>query len=191
MTTVVAQSNDASKGFLMPAVVIDGDTLYVDYLETIYFNEPIGTDRKAYLDRLRYNIFKVFPYAILASNVLKKMDHDLGTNPSKRDRRKYINTLDIELNSKFKDELKNLSETQGKILVKLVNRQTGRKVYDIIKELKGGVNARFYQTAFSFIDNDLKTQYDPFGVDKDIEMIVKEIEAGNYFKHQPINSRIK
>lgn len=182
-----AQQSPQDKHEWLPAIIIGGDTMYVETMPTVYFGEPMSYDRQNYLHKLRYNIVKVYPYAILAQNVLNKMDQDIGINPSKRERKKYINSLDIELNSKFKDELKDLSTTQGRILVKLVNRQTGRRVYDIIKELQGGTNARFYQTALSFVDNDLKTQYDPFGVDKDIEMIVRELEAGDYFQHQKIS----
>lgn len=173
-------------GIWLPAIIYEGDTLAYDYLDPVYKSELLDPSRKHYIDRLRYNVFKVYPYAILAAGVLKKMDQDLGHNPSKRERKKYLETLDLDLNNKFKDELKDLSVTQGKILVKLVNRQTGRNCYDIIKELKGGANARFYQTAFKFVDNDLKTQYDPFGEDKDIEMIVREIETNNYIKPQTI-----
>jgi hypothetical protein len=189
--TLYAHAQDEKKGILVPAIIIDGDTMYIDQLETVYFNETGDGSRKKEIDRLRYNVYKVFPYAVLASNVLKKMDQDLGSNASRKERKKYINKLDIELNAQFKEELKNLSVTQGKILVKLINRQTGRSAYEVIKDLKGGMNARFYQTAFSFIDNNLKANYDPFGEDRDIEMIVKEIEAGNYFKNQTINTRVK
>jgi hypothetical protein len=189
-TRVVAQSEDPPPGKIrVAAIIIDGDTMPVEYLDPIYKTEYIDGSRKQYLDRLRYNIYKVYPYVILAQNVLKKMDQDLGQHPSRRARKKYLDNLDIELNSKFKDELKDLSVNQGKILVKLINRQTGKNVYDIIKELKGGVNARAYQTAFKFVDNNLKAQYDPFGEDKDIELIVREIEAGNYFKPQTIRKK--
>lgn len=181
-----AQPDKVSSGIEVPAIIINGDTMPLEIMPTVYFEDLLSGDRKQYLDRLRANIYKVYGYSILAENVIKKMNHDLGSNPTKRERKKYINNLDIELNSKFKEELKNLTQNQGKILVKLINRQTGRSAYELIKELKGGANARMYQTAFSFIDNDLKTQYDPFGKDRDIEMIVQEIEASGYFQHQKI-----
>lgn len=184
---VMAQPAGSSGKIRVGAIIVEGDTIPMDYLPAVYMSDVLDPNRKQYLDRLRYNIFKVYPYVILASNVLKKMDQDLGSNPKRKERKKYLNNLDVELNAKFKDELKALTVTQGKILVKLINRQTGKNCYDIIKELQGGVNARMYQTAFKFINNDLKTQYDPFGEDKDIEMIVREIEAGNYFKHQSVN----
>lgn len=140
--------------------------------------------RKAELARLRYNVFKVYPYAVTAAYILDKVEKETAIRTKKRDRKQYLKSVEKEMNARFKDELKNLSMNQGKILVKLINRQTGRDCYSVIKEVKGGLNARIYQTAAFFFDNDLKKQYDPFGTDKDIEMIVKEIEAKNYYQYQ-------
>jgi len=140
--------------------------------------------RKAELARLRYNVFKVYPYAVTAAFVLDKVEKETAIRTKRRDRKQYLKSVEAEMNAKFKDELKNLSMTQGQILVKLINRQTGRDCYSVIKEIKGGLNARIYQTAAYFFDNNLKKQYDPYGVDKDIEMIVQEIESKNYYQYQ-------
>lgn len=165
-------------------IIIGADTLPMFYLEATNINEFLGNaSRKKELDILRYRVYRVYPYAVLASNVLKQMDQELGINPSRKEKKKYIDNLDLELNSKFKNELKNLSEEEGRILVRLINRQTGRRTYDIIKELKGGLNARMYQTAFSMISNDLKSTYDPYGKDKDVEMIVQELESRKYSQY--------
>ena len=165
-------------------VVVEGDTIPMFFLEATNIYEFLGNaSRKKELDILRYRVYRVYPYAILASNVLKQMDQELGINPSRKQKKKYIDNLDVELNSKFKNELKNLSEEEGRILVRLINRQTGRRTYDIIKELKGGLNARMYQTAFSMISNDLKSTYDPYGKDKDVEMIVQELESRKYSQY--------
>jgi hypothetical protein len=140
--------------------------------------------RRDELRRLRYNVYKVYPYAITAAFVLNKVDKEMSVRTKKKDRKQYLKQVEKEMNAKFKDELKNLSMTQGQILVKLINRQTGRDCYSVIKEIKGGLNARIYQTAAFFFDNDLKAQYDPYNKDKDIEMIVQEIEAKNYYQYQ-------
>jgi len=139
--------------------------------------------------RLRYNVYKVYPYAITAAFVLDKVDKETAVRTKKKDRKAYLKQVEKEMNTRFKDELKNLSVTQGQILVKLINRQTGRDCYSVIKEIKGGINARIYQTAAFFFDNDLKAQYDPYGKDKDIEMIVQEIEAKNYYQYQLAQQR--
>jgi hypothetical protein len=134
--------------------------------------------------RLRYNVYKVYPYAVTAAFVLNKVDKETAIRTKRRDRKQYLKRVEQEMNSKFKDELKNLSMTQGQILVKLINRQTGRDCYSVIKEIKGGLNARIYQTAAFFFDNNLKAQYDPYNKDKDIETIVQEIESKNYYQYQ-------
>lgn len=159
------------------AVIIGGDTLPYWLLPSVEYGQFIGTAaRRKEIDRLRAKVYKVYPYAIQAKQVLNKIDYDLGENAKRRDRKKYLAALDAELNKKYKDELKEFSTSEGQILVKLINRETGRDVYSLIKELKGGFNARMYQTAFKFFDNNLKTQYDPFGADKDIELIVQDLE---------------
>jgi len=156
--------------------------LFIDEVEiTGPYTDPKRRDE---LRRLRYNVYKVYPYAVTAAFVLDKVDKEVAVRTKKRDRKQYLKQVEKEMNSRFKDELKNLSMTQGKILVKLINRQTGRDCYSVIKEIKGGLNARIYQTAAFFFDNDLKAQYDPYGKDKDIEMIVQEIESKNYYQYQ-------
>ncbi len=116
--------------------------------------------------------------------MLNSVDKEMAIRTKKKDRKAYLKQVEKEMNGKFKNELKDLSMTQGQILVKLINRETGRDCYSVIKELKGGLNARIYQTAAFFFNNDLKRQYDPYNKDKDIEMIVQEIESKNYHKYQ-------
>ncbi|WP_118974488.1 DUF4294 domain-containing protein [Taibaiella koreensis] len=156
--------------------------LFIDEVEiTSTFTDP---KRREEIRRLRYNVYKVYPYAVTAAFVLNKVDKEVAVRTKRKDRKQYLKTVEKEMSSRFKDELKNLSMTQGQILVKLINRQTGRDCYSVIKEIKGGLNARIYQTAAFFFDNDLKAQYDPYGKDKDIEMIVQEIESKNYYQYQ-------
>ena len=70
------------------------------------------------------------------------------------------------------------------LLVKLINRQTGRNCFSIIKEVKGGFNAVVYQSVAVLFNNNLRREYDPTGNDRDMEMIVRELEAINYYKYQ-------
>jgi len=87
----------------------------------------------------------------------------------------YINSREKELKKEFADPLMNLSVYQGKILMKLINRETGNNCYDILKEFKGGFSARFWQTVAFFFGSNLKQPYDPKGEDAEIERIVKEV----------------
>jgi hypothetical protein len=189
--------------FLMPLLSLEGnaqgknDTILLGAVQIgadIYpmFFGPEVEIITSYLDpkkrdemrRLRYNVYKVYPYAVTAAFVLDKVDKETSIRTKKKDRKAYLKQVESEMNDKFKDQLKNLSMTQGQILVKLINRQTGRDCYSVIKEIKGGLNARIYQTAAFFFDNNLKAQYDPYGKDRDIEMIVQEIESKNYYQRR-------
>jgi|SRR5690606_9407916 len=148
------------------------------------FGQYMDPKRREQIRRLRYNVFKVYPYAVTAAYVLEQVDKETTAIQRKRDRKAYLKKVEKEMNAKFKDELKDLSISQGQILVKLINRETGRDCYSVIKDLKGGFNARIYQTAAQLFNNSLKNQYDPYGEDKDIEMIVQEIESKNYYRYQ-------
>lgn len=183
--TMAQDKPGANDTILLSGVVVNEETYGMIFIDEV---EVPGTllnpQRRAELARLRYNVYKVYPYAVTASFVLNSVDKEMAIRTKRRDRKEYLKQVEKEMNGKFKNELKDLSMTQGQILVKLINRQTGRDCYSLIKELKGGLNARIYQTAAFFFNNDLKRQYDPFNKDKDIEMIVQEIEAKNYHQYQ-------
>ena len=167
-------------------LVVGPDTfpmVWIDVVD-IYGKSRMDPRRKAELDKLRYNVYKVYPYAVTAAYVLQDVDKELAKKSSKRERKAYLKEKEKQLSSRFKGELKDLTMTQGQILVKLINRETGKDCYSVIKEMKGGFNARIYQTVAFFFNNDLKRQYDPYNRDRDIELIVQEIEAKNYFRYQ-------
>ena len=92
------------------------------------------------------------------------------------DRKKCIQSKEKELKKEFTDPLTNLSIYQGKVLMKLINRETGNNCYEIIKEYKGGFTARFYQTVAFFFSSNLKQPYDKNGEDVEMEKIVQEVE---------------
>jgi hypothetical protein len=102
----------------------------------------------------------------------------------KKKRRQYLNTVESKLNKRFKGELENLTITQGQILVKLINRQTGKNCYHIIRELKGGFSAVIWQSVAVLFSNSLKREYDPYERDKDVEAIVAELEANYYYQYK-------
>lgn len=169
---------------LMGGIVFGKDTFPLGYIPIVFITAKIDPARRAYLDNLRYNVAKVYPYAVAASYVIKQVDQELDAKQSRHDRKAYIKATQKALDAQFKGELKNLTITQGQILVKLINRETGKNCYDVIKELRGGLNARIFQTMAFFFNNNLKAQYDPYGKDRDIEMIVQEIEDKSYYQTQ-------
>lgn len=168
----------------MGGYVVGNDTFPYGYIPPVFIEARLSPDEQAYWNKLRYNVAKVYPYAVTAAHVIQKVDDELLIKNKKKDQKAYIKQTQKMLNDEFKDELKNLTITQGKILVKLINRQTGRNTYSIIKNMRGGLNARFFQTAAFFFDNDLKAQYDPYGEDKDIETIVTLLEDKQIYQYQ-------
>jgi hypothetical protein len=134
--------------------------------------------------RLRNAVYITYPYARIAGNTINDINAQLVNVKDKKDRKAYIKSREKELKNQFSDPLSNLSVYQGKILMKLINRQTGNNCYEIIKEYKGGLNARFYQTVAFFVGGNLKQKWDLTDKDdRQIENIVKEID-GSWYNNQ-------
>ncbi|MBL7684371.1 MAG: DUF4294 domain-containing protein [Flavipsychrobacter sp.] len=173
---------------LLGGIVVGADTFAMVYLDdfekTGKLPRHLARKRAAY-DRLRYNIYKVYPYAIIAAEVLKDVDVNLDKYQNdKKKRKEYLKTIEKELNKRFKGELEELTITQGQLLVKLINRQTGKNCYSIIRELKGGFSAVVWQSVALIFSNNLKREYDPYDRDKEIEAIVADLEANYYYKYK-------
>ncbi len=132
--------------------------------------------------RLRNAVYVTYPYARIAGTTINDITAHTNKMESKKDRKTYIKSREKELKKEFSDPLSNLSVYQGKILMKLINRQTGNNCYEIIKEYKGGLNARFYQTVAFFVGGNLKQEWNltENKLDRQIESIVKEIDGSWY-----------
>jgi len=135
-------------------------------------------------NKLRSDVYQVYPYALAAATIFKDVNTALEKIPDRRDRKKYLKSVDKQLDHLFKEPLKNLSIDQGHILIKLINRQTGTNCYRIIKELKGGFNAVVWQSVGLVFNNNLNRDYDPFDRDKEVEGIVRDLEASNNYRYQ-------
>jgi hypothetical protein len=136
--------------------------------------------------RLRNAVYVTYPYARTAGFLMNDINSKIGTMPSKKDKKKYIKSREKELKDQFGDPLSKLSVYQGKVLMKLINRQTGNNCYEIVKEYRGGVTARLYQTVAFFFGSSLKQDWDTNDkVDRQIENFVKEIDGGWYNAVRP------
>jgi hypothetical protein len=162
--------------------VINGDTLEIlELYPVVIFPERKNSgwyDTKRY-DKLVYNVRKVYPFAKLAGEKLRYYKQILDTIPSEKGRKRFIKQAQKELESQFGDQLKELTFSQGKILIKLIYRETGNSTFDIVKELRGGFQAFIYQTMARIFGYNLKSGYDPEGEDQVIEQIVRTIESEN------------
>ena len=132
-------------------------------------------------NRLRNAVYVTYPYARTAGFLMNDINKSLVFYKTKKERKTYIKTREKELKDQFADPLSNLSVYQGKVLMKLINRQTGNNCYEIVKEYRGGVTARFYQTVAFFFGSSLKQEWNLTDkVDRQIENFVQEIDATWY-----------
>ena len=121
---------------------------------------------------------KVLPYAKEAAILLKKYEMEVSPDARGRDRRIYVRRAEDELMKKYGPTLRNMSISDGRVLIKLIDRETQKVSYDLIHDLKGGVTAVFWQGVARIFGNNLKTRYDPLGEDRQIEQIIHYIDMG-------------
>jgi hypothetical protein len=168
--------NDTIQTF---AVVYEGDTIEAKTLQDLLlkarYNEA-QMSAKAKWTRLRNAIYVTYPYAKRAGWVINGLNAQLAHVTDKEARRKIILSQEKALKKEFTDPLKKLSVYQGKVLMKLINRETGNTCYELIKEYKGGFTAGFYQSVAFVFGSSLKQPYNKDGDDKEIEKIVQEVE---------------
>ena len=128
----------------------------------------------------------MYPYAKLASDRLVELNSRLGELQSKRKRRRYTREVQKFIEQEFSEELKKLTRTEGQILVKLIYRQTGITAFDLVKELRNGWRAFWYNTTASFFDISLKEEYHPDLVHEDylIEDILQRAFAARHLERQ-------
>ena len=158
------------------AVVFEGDTIEARVLPGVYVYS-YNPGAKAKWTRLRNAVYVTYPYARKAAIVFNDINHHISGISDQVAIKKYINSREKELKKEFTDPLTNLSVYQGKILMKLINREThGHNSYNIVKELKNGFTARFWQTVAFFFGSNLKQSYDATGEDAEIERFVKEVQ---------------
>ncbi|WP_410504035.1 DUF4294 domain-containing protein [Galbibacter sp. BG1] len=155
-----------------PYYFFEGDSIprSMIELEPVVVFQPLRF--ASYKDKVRYYILKrktikVYPYAKLASERLTELNERLESIESKSKRRQYTRIIQRYIEEEFSAELKKLTRTEGQILVKLIHRQTGETAFDLVKELRSGWRAFWYNTTASMFDIDLKIEYQPQEVQED------------------------
>jgi hypothetical protein len=166
---------------IVPAIIYDGESLPYKEMDMVWVSN-LPPDKLAKVieewSRLRNAVYVTYPYARIAGATINDINAKLSTVTSHRARKDYIKTREKQLRSDFTEPMENLSVYQGRILMKLINRQTGNNCYDIIKEYRNGVTARVYQTVAFFFGSSLKQDWDLRNYnDRQIENIVKEIDG--------------
>lgn len=178
-THVRAQSRyGPNDTLLVPYIVYGGDTMTYREMEMVFvFGQMSEAQKEAYRKwtRLRNAVYVTYPYAKKASFVFNDINRDLASIQDRKKRSAYIRTREAELKKEFTTPLTNLSVYQGKILMKIINRETHNTCYEIIREFKGGFTAQFWQTVAWVFGSSLRQNYNPIGEDADLELIVKEV----------------
>ena len=157
----------------------NGDTIPCSWLDDVYVTGKLrGIYKKKYAEwtRLRNAVYVTYPYAITASKVMNDINAQLVNVTDKKKRKEIIMSREKELKKEFADKLTQLSVYQGKVLMKLIYRQTGNNCYEIIEDYKGKFNAGFWQTVALIFGSNLRQNYDPSGDDHDMEIIVQDVE---------------
>jgi len=153
----------------------------IELAEIVVSTEKLEEDEKKKLLLLQSRVYRVYPYAKLASERLTSLNKGMERLSSNKEKKKYFKIVEDYLTNSFEARLKKLSRSQGRILVKLIHRQTGSTTYTLIKNLKSGWKAFWSNTAASIFDIDLKSEYEPYESNEDylIENILsKGFESG-------------
>jgi len=157
-------------------ILSNGDTIFSDDLNEILVFDFNNDDEKRYYILLKRKVKKVFPYALKAKEILSEIEDSSLQIKRKRKRRKFIRKKVNQIKKNYEESLKKLTMSEGRILVKLIYRETSLTTYNIVKSYRGRFNAFFWQTMAKLWNNDLKTIYDPSAVREDylIENIINE-----------------
>lgn len=161
-------------------VTPEGDTIpYGGYLPSVEVWGHMSKKWRNYWadwTRLRNAVYVTFPYAKRASVIMNEINAKLVNVSDRKQRKAIIKSREKELKKEFTDKLTNLSVYQGKVLMKLIYRETGNNCYEIIDEYKGFISAAFWQTVAVLFGSNLKQHYDASGKDVDMEKIVRDVE---------------
>ncbi|TDY11272.1 uncharacterized protein DUF4294 [Meridianimaribacter flavus] len=174
-------------------IIIEGDSVprtTIDLDEVILLNKlkfDSSEDRKRYLILKRKTI-KVYPYAKLAAERLETLNERLATLDSKRERRQYAKIIQRYIEEEFSAELKKLTRTEGQILIKLIHRQTGKTTFELIKDLRSGWRAFWFQNTAKLFDISLKKEFDPLNVKEDYlieDILERAFQNGLLVRQKP------
>ncbi len=164
-------------------IIIEGDSVprvSIDLDEVMLLHKLKFDSRK---DRIRYLILrrktiKVYPYAKMAAERLDSMNARMATLTKTREKKRYTKRVQKYIEGEFSEELKKLTRTEGQILVKLIHRQTGKTAFNLIKELRSGWRAFWYNTTASMFDISLKREYNPLNEKEDY--LIEDVLQRNF-----------
>jgi hypothetical protein len=177
------QKNDtlSGKSYLIQKVDRNGQVLpEVEIKEVTIYAHPQFARKKDFrkYERLVYNLKKVYPYAVIVRKRLSTVDAEMANMATEKERREYLKKVEKDVFANYEGDIREMTITQGRLLIKLIDRETRNTSYVLIKEYRGNFAAAFWQGIARIFGTNLKEVYDPYGEDAIIESIINEIEAG-------------
>ena len=167
--------------YLLNNVTRDGETLPEVEIKEISIRSRSSLISK-YLDwryqRLIFNLKRVYPYAIIVRGKLRIVNADLKNIADEKERKRYLKDVEKDVFANYEDDMREMTITQGRLLIKLIDRETSNTSYELLKDYKGSISASFWQGIARIFGTNLKEEYDPAGEDAIIELILLEIDAG-------------
>lgn len=181
---VRAQKPRKVTGTPMYYEVMDGDTVLMDALDPVWIfpkgRKMKSGDWRQYYKTV-YNFNKVYPYALVGRKMMAQVDSVIAADATKRSQRnQYINDVEKELFRIFEKDIRNMTISQGLVLMRLVDRECGMSAFQIIKTYENGFSANFWQLVAKIFSQNLKTRYDPKGEDRKIEELVRIWDSGDW-----------
>jgi hypothetical protein len=152
----------------------------VDIKEVAVVPRPGPEKRRDYrkYERLVYNIKKVYPYAIMVRFRLNDVNEAMKNIPDEKSRKEYMKRVEKDVLAEYEDDMRQMTISQGRLLIKLIDRETQNTSYELIKDYRGKFSAGFWQSIARIFGTNLKEEYDPYGEDALIELIINEVDAG-------------
>ena len=168
-----ASSIAQDKLLVAPFTIVNGDIFFITDVAEVKVLAFKNKEEKKKYNILKRRVLKVYPYAISAKEKLMNIQIGLDSIRKRRHKKRYTKEVAKWVKEEYADRLKNLTMSEGKILVKLIYRETQTTSYEIVKSYRGRFNAFFWQTMAKFWDNNLKTEYDP--VNNREDMLIEHI----------------
>jgi len=167
---------------IMRGMIVGQDTILVSSIPEVSIYPKVLSSRWEHWKyrRLISNVKAAYPYSKIAGEKLKDLDLKLASMRNEKQKRQFIDMTEKQLKAEFEEDLKHLTVTQGRILIKLIYRETGNTTYHVIQDFKGNFSAGFWQTVARIFGSNLKSVYNPETEeeDKNIEYIIQLIEMG-------------
>ena len=168
-------------GYLVPACIYEGDTIASLRMPTLYCFKPLNfknNKQRQQYTRLVRNVKKTLPIAKEVNRAIIETYEFLQTLPDEKARQKHLNAVEKSVKEQYTPRMKKLTFAQGKLLIKLINRETDSSSFELVKAFLGPFKAGFYQAFAAIFGASLKKEYHPEGEDAMVEQIVLLVESG-------------